>query len=202
MAATTLSRCFPQLHRKCLWLQGQALAVAISSQPSHPWRVPRSVLPGHLMVATPPSGTYSWGPGRSALPAACCAHSLGGGATCSGPDVGCRLEGDRAVQPDLGLVPWHSLACAPGPSGTAWCGVHGVADLVGSAPAVQEKPEPVPLESRSCVLIRRDLVALPASLISQIGYRCHPKLYSEGDPGEKLELVVGECAVPPGVTIP
>ncbi|KAB0394078.1 hypothetical protein E2I00_001782, partial [Balaenoptera physalus] len=33
----------------------------------------------------------------------------------------------------------------------------------------QEKPEPVPLESRSCVLIRRDLVALPASLISQIG---------------------------------
>lgn len=59
-------------------------------------------------------------------------------------------------------------------------------------PAVQEKPEPVPLESRSCVLIRRDLVALPASLISQIGYRCHPKLYSEGDPGEKLELVAGE----------
>lgn len=57
--------------------------------------------------------------------------------------------------------------------------------------AVQEKPEPVPLESRSCVLIRRDLVALPASLISQIGYRCHPKLYSEGDPGEKLELVAG-----------
>ncbi|XP_062815989.1 nucleus accumbens-associated protein 2 [Anolis carolinensis] len=54
-----------------------------------------------------------------------------------------------------------------------------------------EKPEPVPLESRSCVLIRRDLVALPASLISQIGYRCHPKLYSEGDPGEKLELVAG-----------
>ncbi|XP_077004900.1 nucleus accumbens-associated protein 2 [Tamandua tetradactyla] len=57
--------------------------------------------------------------------------------------------------------------------------------------AVQEKPEPVPLENRSCVLIRRDLVALPASLISQIGYRCHPKLYSEGDPGEKLELVAG-----------
>ena len=59
-------------------------------------------------------------------------------------------------------------------------------------PTVQEKPDPVPLESRSCVLIRRDLVALPASLISQIGYRCHPKLYSEGDPGEKLELVAGE----------
>lgn len=35
-------------------------------------------------------------------------------------------------------------------------------------------------------------MALPASLISQIGYRCHPKLYSEGDPGEKLELVAGD----------
>ncbi|XP_043914363.1 nucleus accumbens-associated protein 2 [Protopterus annectens] len=57
----------------------------------------------------------------------------------------------------------------------------------------QEKVEQLPgslaPENRSCVLIRRDLVALPASLISQIGYRCHPKLYSEGDPGEKLELV-------------
>lgn len=59
----------------------------------------------------------------------------------------------------------------------------------------QEKPEQIPLENRSCVLIRRDLVALPASLISQIGYRCHPKLYSEGDPGEKLELVAGNSVV-------
>ncbi|XP_007898495.1 nucleus accumbens-associated protein 2 [Callorhinchus milii] len=61
--------------------------------------------------------------------------------------------------------------------------------------SVQEKvgqlPAHMTLENRSCVLIRRDLVALPASLISQIGYRCHPKLYSEGDPGEKLELVSG-----------
>ncbi|XP_066436599.1 nucleus accumbens-associated protein 2 isoform X1 [Eleutherodactylus coqui] len=57
----------------------------------------------------------------------------------------------------------------------------------------QEKAEQIQnsIENRSCVLIRRDLVALPASLISQIGYRCHPKLYSEGDPGEKLELVAG-----------
>ncbi|KAL6463946.1 hypothetical protein MHYP_G00283370 [Metynnis hypsauchen] len=58
-----------------------------------------------------------------------------------------------------------------------------------------DKPEmaavPLPQESRPCVLLRRDLVALPASLISQIGYRCHPKLYTEGDPGEKLELVAG-----------
>ncbi|KAG7476422.1 hypothetical protein MATL_G00082810 [Megalops atlanticus] len=61
--------------------------------------------------------------------------------------------------------------------------------------SIQDKAEgaamPLPLEGRSCVLIRRDLVALPASLISQIGYRCHPKLYTEGDPGEKLELVGG-----------
>lgn len=60
---------------------------------------------------------------------------------------------------------------------------------------LQDKPEmaavPLALENRNCVLIRRDLVALPASLISQIGYRCHPKLYTEGDPGEKLELVGG-----------
>lgn len=49
-------------------------------------------------------------------------------------------------------------------------------------------------ENRNSVLIRRDLVALPASLISQIGYRCHPKLYTEGDPGEKLELVAGRHA--------
>lgn len=67
-----------------------------------------------------------------------------------------------------------------------------------SLPSVQDKPEmaamPLALESRNCVLIRRDLVALPASLISQIGYRCHPKLYTEGDPGEKLELVAGRHA--------
>ncbi|KAJ8260664.1 hypothetical protein COCON_G00163870 [Conger conger] len=64
-----------------------------------------------------------------------------------------------------------------------------------NAYGIQDKSEvaamPLSLESRSCVLIRRDLVALPASLISQIGYRCHPKLYTEGDPGEKLELVGG-----------
>lgn len=64
--------------------------------------------------------------------------------------------------------------------------------------SVQDKSEmaavPLALENRNCVLIRRDLVALPASLISQIGYRCHPKLYTEGDPGEKLELVVGRHA--------
>ncbi|XP_024274082.1 nucleus accumbens-associated protein 2 [Oncorhynchus tshawytscha] len=44
---------------------------------------------------------------------------------------------------------------------------------------------------RRCVLIGRDTMALPPSLISQIGYRCHPTLYTEGDPGEKVELVGG-----------
>uniref|UniRef100_A0A3P8SEZ0 Nucleus accumbens associated 1 n=1 Tax=Amphiprion percula TaxID=161767 RepID=A0A3P8SEZ0_AMPPE len=38
---------------------------------------------------------------------------------------------------------------------------------------------------------RQDLASLPAELISQIGNRCHPKLYEEGDPAEKLELVSG-----------
>lgn len=50
---------------------------------------------------------------------------------------------------------------------------------------------PLPNERRPCVLVGRDNMALPASLISQIGYRCHPSLYTEGDPGEKVELVAG-----------
>ncbi|CAL8272982.1 unnamed protein product [Lota lota] len=37
----------------------------------------------------------------------------------------------------------------------------------------------------------RDLTCLPTELIAQIGNRCHPKLYEEGDPAEKLELVSG-----------
>ncbi|XP_059903359.1 nucleus accumbens-associated protein 1-like isoform X2 [Gadus macrocephalus] len=40
---------------------------------------------------------------------------------------------------------------------------------------------------------RQDLASLPAELISQIGNRCHPRLYEEGDPAEKLELVTGTC---------
>uniref|UniRef100_A0A3B3Z9G9 NACC family member 2 n=1 Tax=Periophthalmus magnuspinnatus TaxID=409849 RepID=A0A3B3Z9G9_9GOBI len=62
-------------------------------------------------------------------------------------------------------------------------------------PYVPEKLDMLPLplanERRACVLIGRDNMALPASLVSQIGYRCHPALYAEGDPGEKLELVAG-----------
>ncbi|XP_077456889.1 nucleus accumbens-associated protein 2-like [Stigmatopora argus] len=46
-------------------------------------------------------------------------------------------------------------------------------------------------EQHTCAIMGGDNVVLPASLISQIGYRCHPALYAEGDPGEKLELVAG-----------
>lgn len=58
---------------------------------------------------------------------------------------------------------------------------------------VHEKMEPSPLatERRPCLLLGRDNMALPPSLVSQIGYRCHPSLYTEGDPGEKVELVAG-----------
>lgn len=56
-------------------------------------------------------------------------------------------------------------------------------------------PLPLANERRPCVLVGRDNMALPASLISQIGYRCHPSLYTEGDPGEKVELVAGRNMV-------
>lgn len=66
---------------------------------------------------------------------------------------------------------------------------------------VQEKMEmlslPLSNERRPCVLVGRDNMALPASLISQIGYRCHPSLYTEGDPGEKVELVAGRRSLHP-----
>ena len=55
-------------------------------------------------------------------------------------------------------------------------------------------PLPLANERRPCVLIGRDTMALPASLVSQIGYRCHPALYTEGDPGEKVELVAGKTS--------
>uniref|UniRef100_A0A8C5EIW7 Nucleus accumbens-associated protein 2-like n=1 Tax=Gouania willdenowi TaxID=441366 RepID=A0A8C5EIW7_GOUWI len=57
--------------------------------------------------------------------------------------------------------------------------------------AMEMVPLPLANERRPCVLVGRDNMALPASLISQIGYRCHPSLYAEGDPGEKVELVAG-----------
>nr|XP_057927929.1 nucleus accumbens-associated protein 2-like isoform X1 [Doryrhamphus excisus] len=50
---------------------------------------------------------------------------------------------------------------------------------------------PLASERRACVLVGGENMALPASLVGQIGYRCHPSLYTEGEPGEKVELVAG-----------
>lgn len=60
---------------------------------------------------------------------------------------------------------------------------------------VEALPEQVVLESHSRIRVRQDLASLPAELINQIGNRCHPKLYDEGDPSEKLELVTGVLTV-------
>ncbi|XP_005381111.1 PREDICTED: nucleus accumbens-associated protein 1 [Chinchilla lanigera] len=60
-----------------------------------------------------------------------------------------------------------------------------------TAEKVEALPEQVAPESRSRIRVRQDLASLPAELINQIGNRCHPKLYDEGDPSEKLELVTG-----------
>ncbi|XP_048346931.1 nucleus accumbens-associated protein 1 isoform X2 [Sphaerodactylus townsendi] len=56
---------------------------------------------------------------------------------------------------------------------------------------VEALPDQVASESRNRIRVRQDLASLPAELINQIGNRCHPKLYDEGDPAEKLELVTG-----------
>uniref|UniRef100_G3WN00 Nucleus accumbens associated 1 n=2 Tax=Sarcophilus harrisii TaxID=9305 RepID=G3WN00_SARHA len=60
-----------------------------------------------------------------------------------------------------------------------------------TAEKVEALPEQVASESRNRIRVRQDLASLPAELINQIGNRCHPKLYDEGDPAEKLELVTG-----------
>ncbi|XP_069623361.1 nucleus accumbens-associated protein 1 isoform X3 [Ranitomeya imitator] len=59
------------------------------------------------------------------------------------------------------------------------------------AEKVEALPDPVFSDSRNRVRVKQDLSTLPAELISQIGNRCHPKLYEEGDPDEKIELVTG-----------
>uniref|UniRef100_A0A673LX86 Nucleus accumbens-associated protein 1-like n=4 Tax=Sinocyclocheilus rhinocerous TaxID=307959 RepID=A0A673LX86_9TELE len=57
---------------------------------------------------------------------------------------------------------------------------------------VESLPDHLTVESRGRgVRVRQDLASLPTELIAQIGNRCHPKLYEEGDPAEKLELVTG-----------
>lgn len=64
-----------------------------------------------------------------------------------------------------------------------------------AAEKVEALPDQATSESRNRVRVRQDLASLPAELINQIGNRCHPKLYDEGDPAEKLELVTGTAGV-------
>ncbi|XP_068128272.1 nucleus accumbens-associated protein 1 isoform X2 [Hyperolius riggenbachi] len=63
--------------------------------------------------------------------------------------------------------------------------------LNSPAEKVEALPDPVFSDSRNRVRVKQELATLPAELISQIGNRCHPKLYEEGDPAEKIELVTG-----------
>ncbi|XP_061685651.1 nucleus accumbens-associated protein 1-like isoform X2 [Syngnathoides biaculeatus] len=56
---------------------------------------------------------------------------------------------------------------------------------------VEALPDVAPDSGRRGGRSRQELASLPLELISQIGNRCHPKLYEEGDPAEKLELVSG-----------
>ncbi|XP_077426815.1 nucleus accumbens-associated protein 1 isoform X4 [Vanacampus margaritifer] len=56
---------------------------------------------------------------------------------------------------------------------------------------VEALPDTAPDSGRRGGRPRQELASLPSELISQIGNRCHPKLYEEGDPAEKLELVSG-----------
>ena len=56
---------------------------------------------------------------------------------------------------------------------------------------VDALPDHLTPDTRGRVRVRQELASLPAELIAQIGNRCHPKLYEEGDPAEKLELVSG-----------
>ncbi|KAJ8251535.1 hypothetical protein GJAV_G00222380 [Gymnothorax javanicus] len=65
---------------------------------------------------------------------------------------------------------------------------------VGAAAAgerVEALPDHMTSDTRGRMRVRQELASLPAELITQIGNRCHPKLYEEGDPAEKLELVSG-----------
>ncbi|TRZ07311.1 hypothetical protein HGM15179_019793, partial [Zosterops borbonicus] len=75
------------------------------------------------------------------------------------------------------------------------CNMYTMYSMMNVGPAATEKvealPEQPPPEPRARARLRQDLASLPAELVTQIGNRCHPKLYDEGDPAEKLELVTG-----------
>ncbi|MBN3284747.1 NACC2 protein, partial [Polyodon spathula] len=75
------------------------------------------------------------------------------------------------------------------------CNMYTMYAGVNVGPAAGERVDALPdhmtSDTRSRMRVRQDLASLPAELITQIGNRCHPKLYEEGDPAEKLELVTG-----------
>ncbi|XP_072550343.1 nucleus accumbens associated 1, BEN and BTB (POZ) domain containing a isoform X1 [Salminus brasiliensis] len=73
------------------------------------------------------------------------------------------------------------------------CNMYTMYSMLNMGAAAGERVEALPdhSETRSRMRGRQDLASLPAELIAQIGNRCHPKLYEEGDPAEKLELVTG-----------
>ncbi|KAK6468886.1 nucleus accumbens-associated protein 1-like isoform X1 [Huso huso] len=75
------------------------------------------------------------------------------------------------------------------------CNMYTMYSMLNVGPAAGERVDALPdhmtSDTRSRMRVRQDLASLPAELITQIGNRCHPKLYEEGDPAEKLELVTG-----------
>ncbi|XP_072458277.1 nucleus accumbens-associated protein 1 isoform X1 [Notamacropus eugenii] len=87
-------------------------------------------------------------------------------------------RGREGLSPGEALQPPSALPSPPLPT-------------LSPAEKVEALPEQVVSESRNRIRVRQDLASLPAELINQIGNRCHPKLYDEGDPAEKLELVTG-----------
>ncbi|XP_036387540.1 nucleus accumbens-associated protein 1-like [Megalops cyprinoides] len=75
------------------------------------------------------------------------------------------------------------------------CNMYTMYSMLNVGAAAGERVDALPdhltTDTRSRMRMRQDLASLPAELITQIGNRCHPKLYEEGDPAEKLELVSG-----------
>ncbi|XP_030637906.1 nucleus accumbens-associated protein 1 [Chanos chanos] len=75
------------------------------------------------------------------------------------------------------------------------CNMYTIYSMLNAGATAGERvdalPEHLTADTRGRVRGRQDLASLPAELIAQIGNRCHPKLYEEGDPAEKLELVTG-----------
>uniref|UniRef100_A0A8C6T786 Nucleus accumbens associated 1, BEN and BTB (POZ) domain containing a n=1 Tax=Neogobius melanostomus TaxID=47308 RepID=A0A8C6T786_9GOBI len=72
------------------------------------------------------------------------------------------------------------------------CNMYTMYSMLNMGAAAGERVEALPDHTETRGRMRgRDLTCLPAELIAQIGNRCHPKLYEDGDPTEKLELVSG-----------